>query len=90
MMTAFEINVFGVVQGVAFRHFTRLEAQRIGVCGTVQNNTDGSVFVFVEGKEEAVMQFLNWCHHGPDSATVDSLEYERVDTKNLDSFEIIR
>lgn len=89
-MIALQIRVFGIVQGVAFRHFTRLEAERIGVRGSVQNFADGSVYIWVEGKEESVMQFLRWCHHGPDSATVDSLEYEKADCKNMDKFEIIR
>lgn len=89
-MTAYKINVFGIVQGVAFRHFTRIEAERLGVCGTVHNLSDGSVQIYVEGQDKVVLDFLNWCHKGPDSATVERLEYEKVEFKNHKSFQIIR
>lgn len=87
---AFSIVVTGVVQGVGFRYFTRQQAQKLGINGTVQNKADGSVLIHVEGEEPIVHKFLAWCHNGPDTASVDKLEYRPALSKGSTSFEIIR
>lgn len=89
-MKAFEINVTGIVQGVAFRHFTKIEGDRLGLSGTVQNYSDGSVQIWVEGEDEPMMQFIQWCQHGPDSATVEALQYKEAEPKDFKSFTILR
>ena len=45
------IRVTGKVQGVFFRASTREEAQRLGLCGWVRNEADGSVRIEAEGDE---------------------------------------
>lgn len=90
-MTTFKIVVKGIVQGVGFRYFTKLKADEFGLYGTVQNLADGSVSVFCQSKNRnLLMNFLHWLHNGPQSATVESLHYEVIDSLRYGSFEIKR
>jgi acylphosphatase len=65
--------VFGKVQGVYFRHSTRLEAQRLGLRGSARNLPDGSVEVFAQGPAAAVGELRAWLHRGPAQARVDEV-----------------
>ena len=67
-------RVFGKVQGVFFRHSTRIEAQRLGLRGTVCNLADGSVQVVVLGATDVIGQLRVWLAHGPVRARVDRIE----------------
>ncbi len=62
--------VSGRVQGVAYRHYTRLQARELGVTGWVQNLPDGDVLLLAEGPREALEALLAWCHRGPPMAKV--------------------
>ncbi len=56
--------VHGRVQGVFFRETTRLEAKKLGLCGWVRNQADGTVEAEFQGKEETVDRLLAWLHQG--------------------------
>jgi len=74
MKRAFTAVVRGAVQGVAFRHFTRLRATELGLRGYVRNLPDGSVEVFAEGEEEALGELERWLAHGPPGADVGEVD----------------
>lgn len=78
MTTRFEAHVHGLVQGVFFRHFTRLTSQGLGITGSVTNQPDGSVFVIAEGSRENLDTLLEWLNRGPDLARVDRVNVEWV------------
>jgi acylphosphatase len=81
--------VFGKVQGVYFRHSTRLEAGTLGVRGIARNLPDGSVEVIAQGSTSAVEQLRTWLQRGPAQARVDSVrEMDAKDIALPDSFEI--
>jgi acylphosphatase len=65
--------VFGKVQGVFFRHSTRLEANRLGIRGSARNMPDGSVEVVAQGKEAAVAELRAWLQRGPPDARVEEV-----------------
>lgn len=69
-------NVYGRVQGVSFRHYTRLEAQRLGLVGWVANRPDGTVQVVAEGDEPALEKFVAFLQRGPAMARVTDLEMQ--------------
>ena len=71
------VTVFGRVQGVAFRHHTRLRATELGVNGWVGNLSDGSVAGVFEGDENAVNSLVDWCRQGPPAAGVERLDLRR-------------
>ncbi len=85
------VRVTGRVQGVCFRHFTRLEAKRLGVAGWVRNLPDGSVEALICGDDEQLAAMRAWLAHGPDAARVDSLETREVACPPdlTDSFDIL-
>lgn len=87
---AYKIIVKGIVQGVGFRYFTKQFADGLNVFGTVQNLRDGSVQIFVCGQSDKVLEFVEWCHNGPPSAKVDSLNYEPTSENNFVDFKIVR
>jgi len=62
--------VFGTVQGVYFRHSTRLEARRLNLRGFARNLPDGSVEVLARGEAAAVDELRVWLGRGPSQAKV--------------------
>jgi acylphosphatase len=67
-------RVTGKVQGVYFRHSTRLEAERLALSGYARNLPDGSVEVAARGAAAAVEHLHQWLHRGPKSARVAAVE----------------
>ncbi len=68
--------VRGTVQGVGFRYYTRVNAQRAGVSGWVRNREDGTVEIRAEGTEERLKQFLKAVRRGPTHAHVKDVDVE--------------
>lgn len=70
-MKRLEATVYGRVQGVSFRYYTQIEAQRLGISGWVANQYDGTVKVVAEGDERALQQLLLFLHRGSPMASVE-------------------
>jgi acylphosphatase len=66
--------VYGIVQGVNFRYYTRLRAEALGLSGWVANRSDGTVEVVAEGPRPAVEALLDFLRQGPPAARVDYVE----------------
>jgi acylphosphatase len=66
--------VAGLVQGVNFRYFTRERAQALALTGWVRNLPDGRVEALAEGPRPALEQLLEFLHHGPSHARVESVQ----------------
>jgi len=75
-----EAIVHGRVQGVSFRYYTRLEAQRLGVTGWAANQRDGTVIVIAQGSDESLERLISYLRHGPAMARVDKLEIRWVES----------
>ena len=88
--SAYKIKVTGRVQGVGFRYYTRQEATRLDLVGSVTNLSDGAVEIKVQGPTSVVITFLDWCRMGPSAALVEGLDYCVIDRMTATSFEIIR
>ncbi len=73
------VRVYGRVQGVFFRAYTREKADELGVTGYVRNLPDGSVEAVIEGDREKVDKLIEWMHQGPPLARVDKVEYKYMD-----------
>ena len=83
--------VHGRVQGVFFRHFTQIEATRLGLTGTVENLPDGTVRVLAEGAIAPLHDLLAWLQNGPELASVSQVETLWEKTRNeVDVFHILR
>ena len=75
-----KLLIAGRVQGVAFRAHTSYMATPLGLLGHVKNLPDGRVEAVFKGPVEAVEKAVLWCHRGPASARVDSVEILPDDT----------
>lgn len=71
------IKVYGNVQGVFFRTHTKEKADSLGITGWVKNESDGSVTVCAEGKEEDLQKLIEWCKKGTTISRIDHMETKR-------------
>lgn len=73
-MVRFYLIISGVVQGVFFRKHAKEKADDLRLTGWVANEADGTVVVVVEGEENRVREFTDWCHSGPSRAFVEKVQ----------------
>ena len=71
--------VSGHVQGVAFRYYTRQQAQHLNVSGWARNLIDGRVEVLAYGEARAVESLCVWLHQGPPLAHVTEVKCQKID-----------
>ncbi len=70
MEVAAHIVVDGLVQGVGFRYFVSLRAQRLSLRGYVKNLPDSRVEIVAEGDRSAIESLLQEVKVGPRAAQV--------------------
>ena len=90
MLKHLNIKVHGRVQGVFFRASTKTQAEALGINGFVRNEKDETVYIEVEGEEDTLKKFIEWCSHGPKYAIVEKCEVTESDIRNFDKFIILR
>ncbi len=84
-----QARVMGRVQGVAFRAWTKGQAEALGVDGWVCNNPDGSVSALVIGESQAVEDMIDRLWAGPGAAAVRDVSVEAVlPVPDVSGFEI--
>lgn len=80
---AVQVRVTGLVQGVGFRDWTQREASRLGLCGWVRNERDGSVSAVIAGSESQIATMLERFEQGPRLAAVSGVTSEATDLTEL-------
>lgn len=80
----------GRVQGVGFRWWTRRNAEKLGLSGTVRNRPDGGVELHVRGGAEAVRGLEELLRRGPPGSRVDAIEEVEPPPHLPDDFRIVR
>ena len=88
MVIHYNLLIRGTVQGVAYRASAVDIAMRLGITGYIKNNPEGTVSCEVEGEEEYLHKFVQWCHHGPGRAKVEHVSITAGDVKGYTSFEM--
>lgn len=84
-----EIHVSGTVQGVGFRPFVYNMARRLGLRGTVQNNSQG-VIIHAQGAEDGLSGLLDALRDAlPPAARVDSLNAVPQELGDYTEFRIL-
>lgn len=76
---AINARITGRVQGVAFRAWTRAEAQRLGLSGWVRNEPDGAVCALLMGPVAEVDEMVRKLNRGSTAARVAHVATEPVD-----------
>jgi len=82
MIRRVEAIIFGYVQGVSFRYYTRREAERLQLGGWVANQPDGSVKVVAEGSHESLQELVSFLSYGSPAARVDHVKVDWLDATN--------
>jgi acylphosphatase len=88
-MSAVRVVVSGRVQGVAYRYWTQVEAQRRGLNGFVRNLRDGSVEAVFFGEPDVLNAMVQACRRGPALAKVDDVRVRPIELEPMSSFEIL-
>ena len=74
-MNGFKAKVYGKVQGVFFRDFTKRKSQKLKLTGWVKNLNNGSVSLEVVGEDSQLKLFKNWLHTGSPLSEVEHVEF---------------
>lgn len=73
-ITSLKVHVHGFVQGVGFRDFLIMAAERNSLDGWVRNRADGSVEALVSGPQKAVEDFVGHATKGPAGARISAVD----------------
>ena len=80
-----DIFIFGKVQGVNFRFAAKEVAKNLEIKGYARN--EGKfVFIEAEGTDEDLDNFIEWCNMGPESASVERIEFKEGRFKGFNEF----
>ena len=82
MIQHVKLSVIGKVQGVYFRIYTKEEANRLGLTGTVKNLDDGSVQIIAEGEEDKLRKLIEWTKKGYPNAKVENVSIKFSNSTN--------
>lgn len=74
-----KIKVFGEVQDVSFRYYTKELTEKLGVFGFCRNEDDGTFYIEAEAEESVLKELIEWCHKGPEYAKVSDVRVEYSD-----------
>jgi acylphosphatase len=83
------VLIFGKVQGVWFRVYTKNKAEQLNLTGWVRNTHDGNVEAVFEGDVRDVNDMIKWCNMGPPLARVKKVDVKSLTpSNNFDEFTI--
>ena len=83
------VFIAGRVQGIGFRYWTQLEAEKLGLSGWVRNLYDGRVEAVFQGAPTEVDAMLEACIRGPRLARVDAVDVEEVEPTTGEGFFVL-
>lgn len=83
-------SIWGVVQGVFYRAWTKETADSLGLDGWVSNLPDGSVEAMFSGPSASVDTMLMLARRGPKAAKVENVEVEPYKGEVKKGFEVRR
>lgn len=75
---------------MGYRFNAQAMAHKLNLTGFVRNMHDKSVLIGVEGEEEKVNKFIEWCHTGPRWSDVTEVAAQEQELKGYQTFEIKR
>jgi len=73
-MKKVHLKIYGLVQGVNFRYYTKDLAEKLNLSGFIRNNLDGTVEIEAEGEEKSLKKIITFAKTGPQLAKVDNIE----------------
>ena len=89
-MATVHLWITGNVQGVFYRAAAAEVAQRLRLSGWIRNAPDGAVEATVNGPDEPVAEFVDWCRKGPAKAHVADVVVTPKPDDGFTGFQILR
>lgn len=86
----YNIIVKGKVQRVGYRVCAQSKAMKLSLTGLVKNLHNGDVYIEIEGEEENIHAFIDWCYVGSPLSKVTEVIAEEHDLKEMQTFELKR
>ena len=83
------VKIYGRVQGVGFRSWTKKKADEFSLTGWVKNCEDSTVECEVCGEQKNIDLFLQSCLQGPLLSLVDKIDEKNIELKKYDFFKIL-
>lgn len=90
MIRHYNITIKGKVQGVYYRVNAQAQAHKFNLTGYVKNLPRSGVYAEVEGTEENINHFIEWCYVGPPNASVTEVISEEGEVQGYTTFEVKR
>jgi acylphosphatase len=91
-MKELEATIYGKVQNVGFRAYTKKTADKLGLAGWVKNTDDGTVECVAQGQLSKLEELAEFLKDGPYFAEVRDIDLEITDQQSDDlfNFEVVR
>jgi len=90
MTKSVKVKVFGFVQGIGYRSWTKRKAEELGLKGWVKNLEDGTVESYLEGEEHSLNLMIELMKKGPRFARVEKIEVKSENqVKGYENFQIV-
>lgn len=83
------IKVFGIVQGVNFRYYTKERADSLRIAGSIKNHPDGSLEIEAEGEDNDLDEFIGYIRVGPTAAKIENVELDYQKPQNQKGFSVL-
>ena len=81
-------KIFGRVQGVGYRAWTKKTAKKHSLNGWVMNCNDKSVEFIVSGEKNNIDKFIEECYAGPILSNVKTIDLKKLPFLQYKNFEI--
>ena len=88
MKETVKMKIIGKVQGVGFRFWVKVQAQKLKINGYAKNLKDGSVEILASGKKTKIKELEKICNKGPSNAFVKSINLQNKSFVNFEGFDI--
>ena len=82
------IRIYGFVQGVNFRYYTKEEAEKLNLSGWVKNEPDDSITIVAEGEGEDLKNLIEWSKKGPPLASIENVKIEWQEPRGEKGFKV--
>lgn len=80
------IYITGQLGGTLFRQEARQKAEKLGLMGIARIQANGELRIEVEGEQEALKAFEDWCRTGPEGTVVDEVRVMDGPLQEYDRF----
>lgn len=85
-----KLTVSGLVQGVGFRWSTTALANKMNIPGTVKNNSDGTVTIYLQSTPDKIDHFIEKLPSASGFAHIENIAQESIpNVEQMNDFHVL-